>query len=101
MNDPKSLDGLPIDKVRQILAADNISVAALEVFLANTQNPEIRKLILAAIARLLANTRIEVARKKEELTEAEQRQKKIEAILRQHAADQQDYDDRESSSPSP
>lgn len=84
-----------------MLAADNISVEALEVFLANTRTPEIRKLLLAAIARLLAKTRIEVARKKEDLTEAEQRQKKIEAILRQHAADQQDYDDSEPGSPSP
>lgn len=32
--------------------------------------------------------------------EAEQRQKKIEAILRQHDADQQDYDDSEPVSPS-
>lgn len=100
MNDQKSLDGLPIDKVRQILAADNISVEALEAFLANTQNPEIRKLILAAIARLLAKTHAEVARKKDELAEAEQRQKRIEAILSQHADDQQD-DDSEPGSPRP
>jgi len=101
MNEANSLDHLPFDKVRQMLAADNIPLEALESFLANTQTPEIRKLLLAAIVRLLAKTRIEVARKKEELTEAEQRQKKIEAILRQYADDQQDYDDSQPDSPSP
>lgn len=101
MNAANSLDHLPIDKVRQMLEADNISLEDLEGLLTNTQDPKIRKLLLEAIARLLTKTRAEVARKKDELAEAEQRQKRIEAILRQHADDQQDTDDRDPDSPSP
>lgn len=101
MNAANSLDHLPIDKVRQMLEADNISLEELEGLLTNTQDPKIRKLLLEAIARLLAKARTEVARKKEKLAEAEQLQKRIEAILRQHADDQQDTDDRDPGSPSP
>lgn len=101
MNEEDCLDHVPIDKIRRMLARDDIPLETLESFLANTRDPKIRKLLLEAIARLLTKTRAEVARKKDELAEAEQRQKRIEAILRQHAAELQDEDDSKPGSPRP
>lgn len=85
MNEENCLDHVPIDKIRRMLARDDIPLETLESFLANTRDPAIRKLLVAAIARLQAKTRSEIARKKQDLEEAERRLKKIEALLSLHS----------------
>lgn len=85
MTNPDSLNGIPPDKVRAILARDDLSIETLERMLSHTTDPAIVPLLLAAIDRLRAKAKKEVARLEEELKEARQRLQRL-AVIHKRAS---------------
>ena len=87
MTAPDSLEGVDIEKVKRMLAQDQLSVEDIERLLSLNTDPAIRTLLFAAIERLLSKARKEIDRLEVELASAKRRAQLIEEILRRNGED--------------